>query len=187
MITDTQRTIDGPKQGERWIEPAFSIFLTTHIAASTEALHAACHKMPRGQFLWRPCAQGHRGRSAFHQLGECAVLNYWAADCLQQQRRVTLDPAEFDMQRAAHPSQAVALDWLLESAQEFTDAVRDFPASDWHTPAVHPITEQPCTWAEFTYYFIWNMTYHQGQISYIHTLYGDESFDEGEYAAGLGI
>ena len=150
------------------------------VRAYTQGLARSCAKMPPSRFLWQPKAEGLPGRSASAQLGECAVMNQWAASCLRERMPVTADTAELARQRFVNHDQEEVLARLNSSASELATEVAALPEELWAGSTLFPFTEATCTWAEFLDFFVWNMAYHTGQVNYIQTLYSDEGFPDGE-------
>ncbi len=151
-----------------------SQFLAMRLRNAADALHAACERMPDERLLWKPDPEGHAGRSALEQVCECAYLNQWGAAIFRSHALVPFDRADYEQQIQARCNRD-ALFWLLEASNALAQAVAGFPAGQWGAALTHPLTHQPVSWAELADFFYWNTVYHEGQVNYIQTLYGDRS------------
>ncbi len=116
---------------------------------------------------WQPLG---KGRSALDQIAECAMINHNTVEMIQSRQF----PAT-DMEAWIQAKHKLAEDWekavalLVSSAAEAADTILTV------TDDALPI-EIALPWGgTFTMqktiaYPAWNMGYHQGQITYIHTL-----------------
>jgi len=137
--------------------------------------------MPPARFRWQPQVDGGPpGRSASQQLGECAVMNAWAASCLRERRLLSLDISELANARLVNQDFEAALARLNASALELATESAALLENEWSRRTQFPFTQAACTWSEFLDFFIWNMAYHTGQVNYIQTLYSAERFPDGE-------
>jgi hypothetical protein len=151
-----------------------SQFLAMRLRNAADALHSACDRMSDDQLQWKPTLEGHAGRSALEQVCECAYLNQWATAIFRSHAVAPFDNADYEKQTQARYNRE-ALFWLLETTNALAQAVAGFPAGQWGAVLTHPFTRQPVSWAEFADFFYWNTAYHEGQVNYIQTLYGDKS------------
>ncbi len=135
-----------------------------HIAANLKA-------MPPDKQVWRPL---DAGRSALSLAQECAVMNRYAAQTLLDRKAPPFDFSQYEAACAALDTADKALAELDAATSHLVEVILDFPEEDLETRI-------PMPWAEgFTMSFLeivlmsyWNMTYHEGQMAYIQTLYGD--------------
>lgn len=142
--------------------------LTAEAAASLSRLAAAT---PKERLSWEPL---ENGRSILNQLAECAVANTKWAAILRSRKYANLPPSAAAAMFAEITDREKALAALATSAADLVEAIRSVPVEDLDEPIE---TEwEPMTLARCCAHACWNMTYHEGQISYVQTLYGD--FDE---------
>lgn len=115
---------------------------------------------------WQPLG---KGRSALDQIAECAMINHNTVEMIESRQFPTTD-----MEAWMQEKRKLAEDWetatalLLSSAAEAADAILTVP--DDQLPLEMAMPWGPFTWTKIISYPSWNMDYHQGQITYIHTL-----------------
>jgi uncharacterized damage-inducible protein DinB len=142
-------------------------------AETAETLIAVASATPADRLTWQPLDQG---RTILEQLAECAVANRKWAAILRTGQYMNLPEGTYSqaVERAADLSSASAL--LREATAELVAAIRSVPVdrlaetidTEWGPYAI----------ARCCFHANWNMTYHEGQINYVQTLYGD--YDEHE-------
>ncbi len=137
----------------------------THKAAAD--LATAFLRLPEDRRGWSP--EG-KGRTALDQVAECAVLNGYTAELIQTR---TWQPDWFGTFPAAK-AEAAAQDWdmlharLLEGTARVADAIAAVP--DEALADEIQLFGRTMGMAEILARSYWNMTYHEGQISYVGSL-----------------
>ncbi len=137
----------------------------THKAAAD--LAAAFLRLPEDRRGWSP--EG-KGRTALDQVAECAILNGYTAALIQTRTWEAGWLAAFPAEKA----EAAAQDWetlharLQESAARVAAAIAAAP--DEALADEIQLFGRTMTLAEILARSYWNMTYHEGQISYIGSL-----------------
>lgn len=142
--------------------------------AAREAFKYAKH-VPADKLDWKPLDSG---RSVLDICKEMAQCPGWTVQILKGEGF----PEWSDEAQAALESKTSA--WTTAEACEeecnrqleaFYAAVREFPDEKLGDTFVLPFDGgQTITMKENIEYPFWNFTYHQGQIAYIQTLYGDK-------------
>lgn len=138
-----------------------------YVAEKTEQaaldLLAAAQEVPEDRRTWKPLDQG---RSALDQLSECALLNRYTAIVIENRGWPDDGFANYRTDKAE-----MEKDWdtaaaaLKESLPALLAAIRAFPEDQL---AVEISTAfGPMTLEKNLSYPWWNMSYHQGQITYI--------------------
>jgi len=133
---------------------------------------------PADRLTWQPLGQG---RTILDQLIECSIANTKWTKILNAREHVTLTPEE----RAAVIADPETLENVVAQLRATTatlaETIRGLPddlvATAWPLPWNPAVTR---TVAEACLHPYWNMAYHEGQISYVQTLYGDQE----EYTDG---
>ena len=144
-------------------------FLSAATQQAADDLVTACQRIPEDKQRWSP--EG-KGRTALDQVAECALLNGYTADLIQNRRWADNAMETFMKDKA----EAEALDWdalhakLQENTKRLIAALQAVPDGDLQNPIQMPWRTQ--TLAEIMAYPYWNMSYHQGQINYIASLLG---------------
>lgn len=126
-------------------------------------------RTPPEKLDWRPLGCG---RSILDQAIECALVNKkWATTLrLGAYTRVS---AEIEAEAGASGRDLNLLRQLLQdSAEELVTAIQTLHANDLENQITAPFGTY--TMAQCCFLGYWNMVYHEGQINYIHTLYGDD-------------
>jgi hypothetical protein len=141
---------------------------TRDVASGLERAFAA---MPDDKQGWRPLDQG---RSAVHQIAECAVINAWGARVFSELAMPTLDTDLYQNECASLDSAEKALAALRSSTDSLAAAIESVPDDALGIQVHFPWDKNPCSIADAMLMAYWNMTYHIGQINYIQTLYGDK-------------
>lgn len=127
--------------------------------------------MPPEKQTWSPL---DAGRTALSLVQECAVMNRYFAGILRDRKAPEFNWAEYQAACNALETSEKALAELEKATDELVREICAFPEGELATMVRMP-------WGEgFTVPFqavmfmpYWNMTYHQGQLAYIQTLYGD--------------
>lgn len=142
-------------------------------AALTNVLKAV-RGMPEDKLTWKPLDMG---RSALEQLQEVAQSPLWAVGLLKTMK-FEADPERYEKMRIEREGWTTVDEcekFAWQNAELMFEAIRCFP-SDRLGEAVHlPFRGgMDMTAYQIMSLMIWNATYHEGQICYIQTLYGDK-------------
>jgi hypothetical protein len=148
-------------------------FQATRIERIAEALAHFVATTEPDKLEWRVPLHGAQTRTILELVGECIIVNRYAAALLRGETDL-LQP-RFDGDMPAPFADAVdAQSQLISSAAEVAAAVRGLTegALDREYPHYrgpmkgHVLLEMPYR----------NMAYHAGQVNFIQTLYGDTEF-----------
>lgn len=138
-----------------------------HFARSTEA----------DKLNWKPM---DLGRSALDQLQECAQSPLFFSRVLESREFFQLDPQfleEIKAVRAGWTTIEQCEEKMNENHEALFNTIREFPDEDLENSIKLP-WGQTATMADLMMFQYWNLVYHQGQINYIQTLYGDLEMHE---------
>lgn len=138
-------------------------------------LEKAVAKMPEDRQTWEPVLDGNTGRNTQDQLCECGLLNAWCAQGLQAGSLPAPDWDAYNAQKATLDTPEKALAAFKEGTEALTSALAASSAAILTSTFVNPFSGQETDWVDFVEIMYWNMCYHEGQINYIQTLYGDVS------------
>jgi hypothetical protein len=128
--------------------------------------------MPADRQDWQPL---DLGRSALSQVQECAIINPFFAAILNTQAVPAMENEAYAAAKAALATPEAARAALAASADTLQAAIEAFPEEKLGETVTLPWGEgMVMTFGQIMLAPYWNMTYHQGQISYIQTLYGDK-------------
>ena len=148
----------------------YELLMAMTEGAAHDAFKAA-RRVPADKLEWKPL---DNGRSTLNLARECAYCPLWAISSIKDVIGVP-DPTE------GEDYDAVSGEWTTIDAceeacnrnlKQLRAAVEAFPIERLQEPVtIH--------WGTFPYYRIlsyplWNFGYHEGQINYIQTLYGDQ-------------
>lgn len=129
-----------------------------------------CRKVPADKLDWRPL---DTGRSTLDQAQEVALSPLWVPGLLKARG---FDPSIFGGFEEAK-TKLTDLDACEARANEnlkkLVESVRAFPETEYEAEVEFPWGKY--TWLQTMTFASWNATYHMGQVSYIQTLYGDQS------------
>jgi uncharacterized damage-inducible protein DinB len=130
--------------------------------------------MPADKHQWKPLEQG---RTAQHQILECVVINGMAAQILRDKAFPSMEGADWGQVFAKAAAENDTPEKLMASFTKATGdliaATKAFPQASLDDSVMVPFDGSTRTWGEILFFPYWNMTYHEGQINYIQTLYGD--------------
>lgn len=144
----------------------------TKVAAADAFKYAKA--VPADKLDWRPM---DAGRSVLDICKELAVSPHWATVILQGGQMPEFAEeamAEFANQTASWTTVEIIEEVAAKNLEEFYRVVREFPDERLGEKYTLPFDGgQEVTMAENIGYPLWNFSYHQGQIAYIQTLYGD--------------
>jgi hypothetical protein len=126
------------------------------------------HVTPIEKLAWQPL---DCGRSVIEQVIECILVNRKWALTLRQNvyTRLSAESVEQVRELCRDVSQATRL--LQESGEELADAILTLPTMQLGDQITAPFGVYSV--ADCCLLGYWNMVYHEGQINYIQTLYGD--------------
>jgi hypothetical protein len=127
---------------------------------------------PVDKLTWQPMSEG---RTILDQLIECSIANAKWTKILNTREHITLTSEE----RAAVIADPETLEnvvaHLRATTAKLAATIRGLPddlvGTAWPLPWNPSVTR---TVAEACLHPYWNMAYHEGQISYVQTLYGDQ-------------
>ena len=128
------------------------------------------HVTPVEKLLWKPL---RRGRSIIEQVIECILVNRKWALTLRQGAYTRLPTETVEQVETAGRDIDQVSQLLQESAEELADAILMLPADRLEEQITAPFGTYSL--ANCCLLGYWNMVYHEGQINYIHTLFGDAS------------
>lgn len=149
----------------------------TLIAGSQGALEnviRAIRAMPEDKLQWEPLDMG---RSAMEQFQEVAQSPLWAVGLLKTMK-FELDPERMEKMRAEREAWTTVdqcENAARENAELLFDSIRSFPSEDMGKTIHLPFRGgMDMTVLQIMSLMVWNCNYHEGQICYIQTLYGDK-------------
>jgi hypothetical protein len=136
---------------------------------ASEGLARSLRAMPAEKTTWKPLDVG---RDAVDQAVECAGFNLLGAKCLTTREDPKIDLAAFEQMKAENNTPEKALALLDRATTSLVAAIEAFPPEHLDDTVTMP-WGMKMTFAELLFLNYWNLVYHQGQIAYIQTLYGD--------------
>jgi uncharacterized damage-inducible protein DinB len=140
----------------------------------------ALEATPAERLNWQPEGVA---RSIFEQLTECIGANYKWSRILSEGAYRDATASEWAADTAGVTPENLG-ERLIASAEALAATLRglddSFIATEVSLPWKPEVTR---AWAEACFHAYWNMCYHEGQIAYIQTLYGDtrEHADSGPF------
>ena len=140
-------------------------YAASAIEKSSEDLVKIALTLPENKRQWKPLS---KGRTALSQLAECAVINEMSAQVVKTGVWDTDLPVSTGREAAALDTFEKALCGLRDGTTALVSAVRATPDSD-----LDRLVTLPWGVAKLADVFLmplWNMSYHEGQITYIGTL-----------------
>jgi len=127
--------------------------------------------MPEEKVTWKPL---DNGRSALDQLQECAIISFFGAKLLQTREVPPFDREGFEKLRAENDTPEKALALLDKGIDTLAAAIEAFPPEHLDDTLTLPfLGGMEKSFAELMLLTYWNMVFHEGQICFIQTLYGD--------------
>lgn len=146
-----------------------SMTIQEYVARATEKkaqdLLAAAQNVAEGKQTWKPLDQG---RSVVDQIAECALINGASVQVLRDHAWDESGSEDFQEAHASLDTLDMAAARLQENTAALAAALRAVPDSDLDTTIALPWGES--TVADFLLLAYWNMSYHEGQVTYIQTL-----------------
>lgn len=112
-----------------------------------------------------------KSRTVLDLVRECCEVNERWAQILREKRWVDWSPEQTQAYYDSMVDLPAAVAKLRETTASYVDSVRAVPYEELQEVLELPWTK--LTMAEALIHAVWHMSYHEGQISYIQTLYGD--------------
>lgn len=138
---------------------------------AAEMLARNLNAMPPDKQTWSPL---DKGRAALSQVQECAVINLFFATILRDMAVPEMSWTEYEAECAALDTQEKAVAALAGSVETLVSAIEGFSSERLAESVTLPFGGgMPMTFEEVMFAGYWNMVYHQGQVAFIQTLYGD--------------
>jgi hypothetical protein len=144
-------------------------------------LAAELRAMPEERARWMA---GPDARSALEQVVECSLANVMWSNILRTRVHESLPQNVADHAYRTLDTVEKAVERLLASAHVLVEVIRGLDPKDLGSLVPFPWKpENGRTVAECCFHPYWNMVYHQGQLAFIQTLYGDldEHCDAGPF------
>jgi hypothetical protein len=135
--------------------------------AVQDLLAAARSTLP-DKVTWSPLGDA---RSALSMLTECVIANFKWRDILRNRKYAGVSEDLWEETTKACIDLPATLELLEKSGEELAEAILAIPDDDTGNEIETPWG--PYTLADCCLHAYWNMAYHEGQINYIQTLYGD--------------
>jgi hypothetical protein len=135
---------------------------------AAQDLIAAAESTPAERLSWVPMGEA---RTILDQLTECVVANMKWTQILRTRRYANLGRVVWEAVESECDSLSKLTTRLQQSAADLCEAIGSIP--DNETGDEIETEWGPYTLADCCLHAYWNMVYHEGQINYIQTLYGD--------------
>jgi hypothetical protein len=140
-------------------------------AKATETLVINIEAIPADKQDWKPL---DAGRSALSQIQECAIVGPFFAAILRDKAVPEMKDGEYEAACAKLDTVEKAVAALREGTGKLVAAIEAFPEDCLGDTIRMPFGPGfDATFEEIMFMAYWNMTYHEGQLAYIQTLYGD--------------
>lgn len=141
-------------------------FLAVSTEQAAKDLMKAASDVPEERRTWKPL---DKGRSVLDQIAECAVLSDYTATVLQDRNWPADAFAEYAQDKAAIETDLETVSARLEEViPVVVAAIRDLKDEELDKEITTPFG--PMTLEKIATYPYWNMSYHQGQTSYVELL-----------------
>lgn len=160
------------------MSPNIQALSATLTRESAEVLIALLDATPAERFTWNPL---EKGRTIHHQLVECCLANRKWTAILQTRAYADFGEEEADAEYQRGTDIATLKARLRETANDLANAILAVPDEDLSVKI--ETAWGPYSVARSCMHACWNMMYHEGQINYIHTLYGDQEEHEPDWNA----
>ena len=163
---DSNQYIDLTK-GDDKMSNTLQTFLATATAKAMEDLIKVHLQLPEDKRDWSPMG---KARTSLNMLAECAVMNEVTIAMIKSRAF----PADFDMPAYEKAISDLCSDWskleatLRKNTESAIAAIHTVPDSD--LPLEIPMPWGVYTLAQVLAYPYWNMSYHEGQITYLATM-----------------
>ncbi|MBI1730471.1 hypothetical protein HY229_06250 [Candidatus Acetothermia bacterium] len=129
----------------------------------------------KDKVAWKPLDQG---RSVLEQLQECAQAPSWFTAMLQMKKMPEFPP---DMAEKAKKDRE---QWKTieacekackDTSTKLYEVIKNFPDKDMEISIHLPFGKGfDASMGDIIMFHYWNVVYHQGQVNFIQTLYGDK-------------
>jgi len=143
-----------------------AVALRTERAA--EEFLAAVKRIPDDKLRWSPIGEA---RSVLDVLQECGRVNERWADMIESGQWITWPREHIQDLIAKTGDRESAVAYFEAATAKFVSAVRGLPDGRLDEPFESPW--RTASTAEWLMHALWHISYHEGQINYIQTLYGD--------------
>lgn len=141
-------------------------FVARNTVKAAENIITVANSLPVDKRNWRP---NDKGRSAVDQLAECALTNQFTIELIKNGTWAISDWDEWEKVKnelAGDWDKTIAL--LKEQTQLLADEINKLPTDTLDQAVVMPW--ETTDMSNVINYCVWNMSYHEGQITYITTL-----------------
>ena len=139
-------------------------YAASAIEKAAEELIEAAKLLPEDQWVWKPL---DKGRTALDQLAECAATNAMTAKVVEAVFwQESMMPSYWQTIAAVDTENAVTV--LREATASLVKAIRE--TNDSHLTVEIKLHHETVPLAQLFLMPLWNMSYHEGQITYSETL-----------------
>ncbi|HLK16703.1 MAG TPA: DinB family protein [Fimbriimonadaceae bacterium] len=145
-------------------------FIASGTEKGTADLLAAYERTTPEKRGWQP----EGGRSARNVLAECAIMTDGLADIVQTGKMPEFDMDKFHADLAALDTDEKAISALKAGTDKLVKVIKALPDDK-----LSVLIESPWgtyTTAAWAHHVTTHNAYHEGQINYIQTLYGDKGY-----------
>ncbi len=154
---------------------SYSQFIITATKVAVAEVFKYAKAVPADKLDWKPLDEG---RSVLDICKELAMCPTWTTMILKGQPMPDFDEAameEFGKMSASWTTAEACEEVCLKNLEAFYAAAAEFPEARLTEKYTLPFDGgHEITQSENLAYPLWNFEYHQGQIAYIQTLYGDK-------------
>ena len=126
--------------------------------------------MPDDKLTWKPLEQG---RTVISQLQECAIMTGLCAEALKTRTFPEYKDESYNKALEGIDNIVSTVESLKFNLDRLICEIDDFPADDLEKTLLYPWDDKPKTFTELMMMNYWNLSYHEGQIAYIQSPYGD--------------
>ena len=124
--------------------------------------------MPDDKLTWKPLGQG---RTVLSQLQECAIMTGLCAEALKTRRFPEYTDESYNSAIEEIDHIALTVESLKINLDRLIREIDNFPSDELEKTLLYPWDDKPKTFAELMMMNYWNLSYHEGQIAYIQSLY----------------
>ncbi|HVT14043.1 MAG TPA: DinB family protein [Fimbriimonadaceae bacterium] len=136
-----------------------------------EDFAAAVQRVPTERLEWQPIGDA---RPVLEIVQECGRVNERWADMIASGEWIAWDAGKIEGIRSETADIERAMAYLRASTAKYAATVRALP--DERLDVEFQAPWRSATMAEWLCHALWHLSYHEGQINYIQTLYGDWSY-----------
>ncbi|MER3495927.1 MAG: hypothetical protein C4320_03445 [Armatimonadota bacterium] len=141
-------------------------FLAADCLTTKEDLFKTYHELPAGRRIVSP---GGEARSPLNMMAEIAMMFDMAMNLMRTgAMKGSMDDFEGMLKSIESKGEASVLAMIESGAAKFSEVLREFPEDELEESVELPWGNQ--SKAEVANYPIWNMRYHQGQLSLVRSL-----------------